>query len=38
MDELLKNSTIENSNENIEFKQEDIEKFNDENLKLTNSQ
>ena len=38
MDELLKNSTIENSNENIEFKQEDIEKYNDENLKLTNSQ
>lgn len=38
MDELLKNSTIENSNENIEFKQEDIEKYNDENHKLTNSQ
>jgi hypothetical protein len=33
MDELLKNSTIENSNENIEFKKEDIEKYNDENLR-----
>ncbi len=38
MDELLKNSTIENSNENIEFKKEDIEKYNDENLRQTNSQ
>ena len=33
MDELLKNSTIENSNENIEFKKEDIEKYNEENLR-----
>ena len=38
MDELLKNSTIENSNENIEFKKEDIEKYNEENLRQTNSQ